>query len=307
MASRQDKVDTVKSLIKRIGRFVLLSAKTAKSCLYILMHAKYQPIERTEEGRLLLVCGNGPSLGRQIELFLDVFQKHDVLCVNSFCTTEYFHQVKPRYYAFMCPDVAHDPGDETDFVRDRIEAQWAGLDSVDWEMELIVPHYFVRFPYFEKRIKKLNACIRVRYINLLTFEGFMSIRNWSLKKQLSSIGGQNTVTAAVFYGICKGYGEIYLLGTELDWFKSITVDEENNLYHDDTHFYGTTGRLPLSEFGGRITLSEYLGSNVRTFQEFERLREYAENGGGTTIYNATPNSMVDAFERRRLETLVDKS
>lgn len=112
------------------------------------------------------------------------------------------------------------------------------------------------------------------------------------------------MTAAVFFGICKGYKEIYLLGAELNWLKSVVVAEDNTLYFDDSHFYGTEARrLMADEFGNPMHMTEYLWCERRSFQEYEMLEAYSKKRG-TKVYNATPNSLVDAFERKQLKVLM---
>lgn len=292
----------MKYIIKKIITGFWLLLKTIRSSIRILLHSRYQLIEPVGEGRTLIVCGNGPSLGEQINKYPEIFQNNDVLCVNAMCTTEWFAVVKPKYYCIMDPSAIRDPKEVTSYVRKHIDAMWDGFNSVDWDMELIVPRYFAKSEFFQERIKKVRA--RIRYINLVPFEGFSIVGDWALRRQLCSIGGQTVVTAAVFYGMCRDYKEIYLLGAELNWLKSVVVDEDNKLFFDDSHFYGREVRRPmLDEFGNSIRMAEYLGYERRSFREYERLEEYSKKRG-LKIYNATPNSLVDAFERKHLKSLL---
>lgn len=292
----------MKLIIKKVLKSFWLLLKTIESCIRILLHSKYQRIDQSGAGRTLIVCGNGPSLGEQIDKYPEIFQNNDVLCVNAMCTTEWFHKVKPRYYCLMDPASIRDPKELALNVRQIVDTIWAGFSSVDWHMELIVPRYFAKSMFFHERIQNLK--IPIRYINLLSFEGFSFIGDWLLRKQLCSIGGQTVVTAAVFFGICKGYKDIYLLGAELNWLKSVVVDENNNLYFDDSHFYGTeVRRFMADEFGNPIHIAEYLWGERRSFQEYEMLEAYSKKRG-TKVYNATPNSLVDAFERKQLKVLM---
>ena len=292
----------MKLIIKKVLKSFWLLLKTIESCIRILLHSKYQRIDQSGEGRTLIVCGNGPSLGEQIDKYPEIFQNNDVLCVNAMCTTEWFHRVKPKYYCIMDPASIRDPKELIPKIRQRLDIMWDGFSFVDWDMELIVPRYFAKSIFFHERIQKLK--IRIRYINLLSFEGVSFIGDWMLRRQLCSIGGQTVVTAAVFFGICKGYKEIYLLGAELNWLKSVVVAEDNTLYFDDSHFYGTEARrLMADEFGNPMHMTEYLWCERRSFQEYEMLEAYSKKRG-TKVYNATPNSLVDAFERKQLKVLM---
>ena len=109
--------------------------------------------------------------------------------------------------------------------------------------------------------------------------------------------------AAVYYGICKGYKEIVLLGAETNWVKELEVDEENQAYFNDSHYYGEKNkRLLIDAWGRPISIAEALESDARVFRQYMFLDAYAKRKK-TLIYNATSNSLVDAFSRLSLGRL----
>ena len=108
---------------------------------------------------------------------------------------------------------------------------------------------------------------------------------------------------AGYYGICKGYKEIVFLGAESNWFKEMEVDEENHVYFNDSHYYGENNKRRLiDEWGRAISVAEQLEANARVFRQYMFLATYAKKRK-CVMYNATPNSLVDAFPRIVLEKL----
>lgn len=271
------------------------------SILRIFRHSVYEKIPQVEFDRRLIVCGNGPSLGKQMQEERYVFQMNDVLCVNIFSATEYFFIIKPKYYCMIDPDCFADPTTIPVDERKKVDAAWAGLERADWDMELILPRFFRKSKYLQERVRKLS--INVRYLNLLTFSGWKFLQDYFLKKQLCGPEAQTVLIAAVYYGICKGYKEIVLLGAESNWFKEMEVDEENQVYVNDSHYYGEKNKRRLIAAGGRNPcVAEALESDARAFRNYMFLAAYATKRK-CVIYNATPNSLVDAFSRCTLEKL----
>lgn len=293
---------TIYRMLRVVARHLLLALRSLMSTLRILYHSKYEKIPKVNGNKRLIICGNGPSLGKQLQENADVFQSNDVLCVNQFSATEWFFSIKPRYYCIMDPVSASDPEILIADIRQRIDVAWAALESVDWEMELILPRYFQRSKYLRERVRRLS--IHVRYLNTAEFSGWPFLQNYFLKKQLCAPGAQTVLIAAVYYGICKGYKEIILLGAEMSWFKEIEVDEENHVYFNYSHFYGEKNKRRLmNENGIPISVAEELEYEARAFREYMFLAAYAKKMK-CAIYNATPNSLVDAFERKRLSSLL---
>ena len=292
---------TIYRMLRVVARHLLLALRSLMSTLRILYHSKYEKIPQENGEKRLIVCGNGPSLGKQLQESEDVFRSNDVLCVNQFSATEWFFTIRPRYYCIMDPVSISDPTTLTADARQRIDAAWDGLERADWEMELILPRYFQKSKYLQERVKRLS--IPVRYLNLTEFSGWRWLHDYFLSKQLCSPGVQTVLIAAVYYGICKGYKEIVLLGAETNWVKELEVDEENQVYFNDSHYYGEKNKRKLIDAWGRsISVAEELECDARVFRQYMFLDAYAKRQK-CVIYNATPNSLVDAFARIFLDRL----
>lgn len=286
-------------MLRMVAWQLSLALHSAVGILRILLHSKYERIPQVNADKRLIVCGNGPSLGKQLQEKMDIFQANDVLCVNQFSDTEWFFVVKPRYYCIMDPTSVSDPLSLTADIRQRIDAIWSGLERVDWEMELILPRIFQKSKYLRPRVARLS--IRVRYLNQTEFTGWKFLQRFFFRKQLCLPGAQTVLVAAIYYGICKGYKEIVLLGAEANWVKELEVDEDNHVYFNDTHFYGRENKRRLIDGWGRaISVAEELEVDARVFRQYMLLDTYAKKEH-CAIYNATPNSLVDAFSRLPLD------
>ena len=292
---------TIYRMLRVVARHLLLALRSLMSTLRILYHSKYEKIPKVNGNKRLISCGNGPSLGQQLQENADVFQSNDVLCVNMFSTTEYFFKIKPRYYCLIDPDCFADSETITEDGRKQIDAAWAALERADWEMELILPRYFKKSRYLQERVRTLS--INVRYLNMETFSGWGFLQDFFLKKQLCAPMAQTVLITAIYYGLCRGYKQIVLLGAESNWFKELEVDENNQVYINDSHYYGKNNRRLLMAAGGRtLSIAEGLESDARAFRQYMFLASYAIKRK-CAIYNATPNSMLDAFLRIEVEKL----
>jgi len=287
--------------LRMTAHHISLGGRSIISILRILYHSKYEKTPLAESGRRLLVCGNGPSLGKQLQENQEVFQANDVLCVNLFSTTEYFFKIKPRYYCMITPACFADPVTVPADARKQIDAAWSGLEQADWEMELIIPRYYKKSRHLQERVKKLS--IHVRYLNWTSFSGWDFLQDYFLKKQLCTPAAQTVLIAATYYGICKGYKEIILLGAEMNWFRELEVDEGNNAYFNDSHYYGEKNKQRLMDGQGRaMSVAELLEYNALALRQYMFLADYAGKRN-CAIYNATPNSLVQAFPRLALSSL----
>ena len=104
------------------------------------------------------------------------------------------------------------------------------------------------------------------------------------------------------------YSEVYIFGAEQSWVQDITVDESNNVYVGHVHFYKEKGNTTQPIKNGKrenMNLSEIFGLFSITFRGYLRLKEYAKYKK-VTIFNATPNSFIDAFERKSSKDLMIK-
>jgi len=98
---------------------------------------------------------------------------------------------------------------------------------------------------------------------------------------------------------------IYLLGIDHSWLKEISVDKNNNVLINQKHFYDENSSEPKAMHKGgknQRALHEVLQKFVYSFKGYFEIKNFA-NKQNVNIYNCTPGSYVDAFERKNLNEL----
>jgi hypothetical protein len=104
----------------------------------------------------------------------------------------------------------------------------------------------------------------------------------------------NVTNAAIFLMINMRYQDIYLLGADHSWLKEVHVSEQNEVIMGYEHFYGDTSYYKIDS-----TLSQWLKTEVKTFESHDMLQRYAVSCD-VNVYNSTKGSFIDAYSRKYL-------
>ena len=98
-----------------------------------------------------------------------------------------------------------------------------------------------------------------------------------------------------------GYTDITVYGADHSWMKTLSVDDNNNVVSVQPHFYKDNAaelkRVDTTYRG--LRLHNVVESFAIAFRSYHTLARFAA-GHGIKIYNSTPGSFIDAFERRPL-------
>ena len=110
---------------------------------------------------------------------------------------------------------------------------------------------------------------------------------------------RNVLIPAVMEGIRDGYEEICIVGADHTWPHTLYVDDLNRVVTVQPHFYeeNSSELDRIAEVYSGLRLHDVLGSMTVAFRSYHRIRRYADRLG-VRIVNATPGSLIDAFERR---------
>lgn len=103
-------------------------------------------------------------------------------------------------------------------------------------------------------------------------------------------------------GIYAGYNEIYVTGADHSWMETLRVNDNNNVVSVQPHFYADSKaelKRSETEYKG-YRLHDILQSFYIAFRSYHTLRRYADRKG-INIYNSTPGSYIDAFQRKNLQ------
>lgn len=290
-------MDKLAHFTKNLGASFLTLVRILVRCK--LTGNKYK-IDRKED--TLLIMGNGPSMKELLEdaSFRNEISSRDVLCVNHFCESDYYTEIKPRLYIHAAPEMyIKEVNDDLQKRRDKF---WNTLvTDTQWEMDFFIPHAAKKNGFWLKMVQT-NSNIRVRYYNLVAQEGFPALKHWVYNNGLGTPRVHNIIGYSLTNMIRVGYKEIYLTGVEHSWLNMISVTEDNIALVGQPHFYNPESKPAVMYKGGTGTrkLHEILHKFYLAFKGYWDIKGYAETKD-VEIYNLTKGSFVDAFPRREVQ------
>lgn len=283
------------SMMKKACDELLKAGQSAKSIIKMALESR--PVASGLKAGLkgdakggIIIMGNGPSLSHDIALHGDILAKGPAMAVNFAACAPEFWTLRPSYYILIDP-LFFSPRPEGNF-----KTLWENLSSVDWPMTLIVPR---------KQAKSVPAevtgkgFISVACVNPVAVEGWKWLESAAYTSGMGMPRPRNVLIPAIMAAISMGYKEIYLCGADHSWTKTISVDDNNCVVSIQPHFYKEDEREIKRQ---RIDYMKYplhqiLESFSIAFASYHRLQRYAR-AKGISIFNATPGSFIDAFERR---------
>ncbi len=286
----------------KIQVFITDLVLTLLSILKILLLSSrgVKRLKREEKVSDCIVLGNGPSLKETLNQHLELIQQRDCVCVNFFWKSEYYTLVKPRYYMISSANYwATGKIDQNN--EGRLQTFNAIAEKTDWDMTLYVPAVAKKHSSWRKKLD-LNPHISIMYVNITPIDGFFTFVNWALKRNLGLPRPHNVLVPAIKTSIDVGYKNIYVVGADHSWLKDLFVAKDNQVYLTHKHFYDKK-TLPNVMYEGTTNevwnIANVLMKFVYSFQSYYVLNRYAPKQG-SKVYNATPESYIDAFERKPL-------
>ena len=255
----------------------------------------------------MLIIGNGPSLKQTLEHNIDKFKDFDCIVVNHFCETKYYSQIKPNFYILADPAFFGNIDTYAGWLKTKINSFINSLVvNTKWDVNLIIPSIAINSIFLSK-ISKSSYIHPFIYNNnnLVDYNESNKDEKFRLwDKNIIAPPAQNCLNTSIWLSILLKYKEIFIIGADSNWPQLLMVDQETNeVYMNDIHFYGqkkipvykdTEGRIP-------IKLHEELFCEVNAFKSYWELKEYADYIG-IKVFNASEYSLIDAFERKKLDS-----
>jgi hypothetical protein len=244
-----------------------------------------------------IVIGNGPSLNSSIEKYKEKLQLLDCMCVNFFGNTDFYEVLKPKLYIinatwFFVPNT------EEKFIESRKILFKNIIEKTTWKVDIFIPVQVKRHREWIDYLLK-NKNISIRYYNQTPVEGLSSLAFAFFNARLGMPRPHNVIIPSLFVAIGMKYKKIFILGADHSWLKEISVDNDNNVLINQKHFYDENSSQALAmkrlDKGNR-KMWEVLEKFLLTFKGYHITDEYSKKLN-IKIYNATPNSYIDAFER----------
>jgi len=267
------------------------------SVFRLLLHSRFKKTKKINASHSkCLILGNGPSLASTLEDSKENLGSYDLVAINFMGTTPLFFELKPTAYVLCDPIFWFVVTDEmqlkkvTDFYSHLAE-------TITWKIQLYVPWQAHKKKLIAQTLGK-NQNIELCYFNKTKFEGFRFMKNRIYRKQRGMPRAQNVLIAALMLAVYSSYEEIYLAGSENNWLTNLWVDDRNRLRLNDIHFYDhkeASEKARVMEFDLKTMLA-YL---YYMFKGYNEIQSFAQTTG-SKIYNATPDSFIDAFERKPL-------
>ena len=261
---------------------------------------KFPDLDRYN-GRKALVMGNGPSLKELLKKYRngEACIPQDSFFVNFAPLDPLFYEIKPLHLCISDFIFARDTPGRTEMTRrlyDLLEAK------VDWDLTIYLN--FTKREYCRQlidysRIKNPN--IRFVFLNRKhCSELIPRLRHELYKKGLFMPEEGTVVNTAIYLALIEGYKEIELYGVEHNMFLNLRVDERNRLCIYEKNFYDAEGKMvPVinDTDGSTAHIHEYMHFIYVMFRSHYLLRQFADYMGAT-VWNCTPGSLIDVYERR---------
>ena len=234
-------------------------------------------LKNAKKGKECFVFANGPSISLLDIKKIAEYQKYgfDVICVNSYIVSAIAKTVTPNFYVLSDP-LSFGVKDERDISEDTMNTL---KKIVDILRELKIPVF-----------------IPAEFTNLNLFDNYY-IFNDSENRFNGNIDptkprGYLSMTAykALAIACYLGYDSIYICGFDNDYFKTFSVDENNDIYFSDRHFYDGGNKTKSTSNVGR-GLGNLLWEQHLLFKHLELFTKHP-------IINLNPNSLVDAFPKK---------
>lgn len=284
--------------IKNSLQNFILSMETFFKILFLSKFSA--PIKKVKkDNNKLLILANGPSLKGFLSSEID-FSAYDLLTVNFFPFTAYFKTLQPKYLLITAPEL----------WRKNVKQEYLDLSEqffntlmtdVSWPLYLFIPFESRKFHNWQTKINSNNK-IRIVHFNNTPVEGSKYLNHLFFAKNLGMPRPHNVLIPSLMMAISMKYNQILLAGVDHSWLGEISVTKDNEALVCQKHFYDedTATNQPMNQAGIRTRkLHEILHKFYLTFKAYFEIEEYAVSKG-VKIINCTPNSFIDAFEKKTL-------
>lgn len=280
------------NFMNNLGDIVCGMTNGVISCVKVLLRSQIignKPKITASANPEIVILGNGPSLKKFLEEKTLFLCEKDLLAVNYSVQSEYFTQLKPRYYVAIDPVVFRDPAFSERLFRNLAE-------KVSWNLDLFVP-YNVRNKTEWQRYISDNKFITTHYINTTPIKGIDQIVMPLLRHRLGMPSPRNVLVPSLMVALWLGYKTVYTAGVEHSWHNQLWVNDDNYLMINDTHYYDNS--QPGYVRHGNFTVDKLFYSLHLAFGSYHVINRFAKTLN-SNIFNVTEGSFIDAFERRKI-------
>lgn len=272
--------------------------------LKILFRSYYFPKRHHASSDELFIIANGPSFKNALKQEAEFFKSKTLLCVNNFPNTEYFAKLKPRYFLICSPGYWMENAIDYN-VEKRRKIIDALVQKTNWELTCLLPYASRKNSNFIKKIES-NQYIKIHYYNTTPLEGLESISISLMQSNLAIPRPHNVLVPSLHFAISNRFNKIYLLGADHSWLGELSVNDKNEVLLNQKHFYDeeqTVARQMHKNHGrGQRKMHEVLEKFYISFKSYHLLNKFAQQKK-VEVINLTPNSFIDAFEKKSIDSI----
>ena len=290
---------SLQKLYTTTNGFASNCANTFISFLKILLSSTFRIHLPKAKQNSCIVLGNGPSLRQSLLKCPELFRQHALICVNHFALSKEYSELQPGYYVMLDPGLWEKDREDSKKLFEII------IERTTWELQLLLPQK-AKNAVAIKHLERSNPNIKINYFNYTVFRGFPKTAHFFYSSNLAMPQSQNVLVATLFLAINMHFKKIILVGADHTWHENLHINESNQLCLKDVHFYENESkvnyRLFYKDLGQKetFTMHEILFTFSKVFYGYQLLKRYADFSG-TTIYNASEVSFIDAFERKKMQ------
>ncbi|MCX5831441.1 MAG: hypothetical protein NT140_06085 [Deltaproteobacteria bacterium] len=280
---------------------IIETGTTLISLLRVLINHRINysfPVFQKDNFEINILC-TGPSLNESLSSSGNIFQSKDSMCVNKFAESDFFEIIKPSYYLLLDP-VFWEENSRPVFIAERDRLYKLINTKTNWHLNLLLP-LSAKHAFNWNYIFQNNSNIRISFFNNVPLTGFKSIIHSLYKHNQGMPPAQNVLVAAIFVAINMGYKKLYLLGADHSWHERLVLNDENVVCYRESNFFDKTEQqlipwFKAQENAGTNKMHEIFMEIARMFLGYQYLEEYSKYRN-VKIYNASPKTYIDAFER----------
>lgn len=265
------------------------------------LKCSYLRADRENQGRQLLLLGNGPSMRNSLDRISASRAKYVLMMVNNAPLSDQFFILQPEYLCIIDSMYWLEPSLLHPLISTNISRFFSQLNRVTWHLDVYVPTKAKKI--FLERIDNNN--IRIVSVSSLPYD-FDS----TLVARLALLAGlpppRVNVLVSSFDVIFRlGYSNVRVLGAEMDRIKSLEVDQlTNETYLSMEYFYNSSGEKLV--FKNKISTRKSLPVHIRLSREASTFKWFALLAGvarhkGVSLFNASSYSLIDSLDRGDLD------
>jgi hypothetical protein len=299
-------ISKIESMLEKIFVFCNNLFLSFASLARVVLQSKWNfaRLGKVGDGSIIIL-GNGPSFKETEQKYSSILANNTLMAVNSFCETDYYTQLKPKYYIVNANNFFFRENDIPQIVIDLRNKVFSDLyEKTSWPCVLFVPYTAKKYKPFRELMAR-NPNIRVSYYNNTAVEGLKAFCFPMYNVGLGMPRPHNVIIPAIMNAIGMGIKKIVLVGADHSWLPEISVTDDNVALLNQKHFYdedAARSQTMVHSVKRVRRLHEMLHKFYLSFRGYWDILAYAQYKN-VTIFNSSEHSFIDAFERKKLDKI----